>query len=43
AAICHGIKARMMRGTAASPEAGRLATDMPVLAALAWQQAERSA
>jgi aminoglycoside phosphotransferase (APT) family kinase protein len=43
AAICHGIKARMMRGTAASPEAGRLAADMPVLAALAWQQAERSA
>jgi aminoglycoside phosphotransferase (APT) family kinase protein len=42
AAICHGIKARMVRGTAASPEAARLAADMPVLAALAWQQAERS-
>jgi aminoglycoside phosphotransferase (APT) family kinase protein len=43
AAICHGIKARIMRRTAASPEAGRLAADMPVLASLAWQQAERSA
>lgn len=42
AAICHGIKARMVRGTAASADAARLAADMPVLAALAWQQAERS-
>lgn len=43
AAICHGIKARMIRGTAASAEAGRLAADMPVLASLAWRQAARSA
>ena len=42
AAICHGIKARMIRGTAASAEAGRLAADLPVLASIAWQQAERS-
>jgi len=42
AAICHGIKARIARGTAASAEAARLAADLPVLAALAWQQAERT-
>ena len=43
AAICHGIKARIARGTAASADAGRLAADLPILAALAWQQAERIA
>jgi aminoglycoside phosphotransferase (APT) family kinase protein len=42
ATICHGIKARLLRGTAASAEAGRLAADMPALAALAWEQAERA-
>ena len=43
AAICHGIKARIARGTAASVDAGRLAADLPILAALAWQQADRIA
>ena len=43
AAICHGIKARIARGTAASADAGRLAADLPILAALAWQQADRIA
>ena len=43
AAICHGIKARIARGTAASADAGRLAADLPILAALAWQQADRMA
>ena len=41
AAICHGIKARIARGTAASAEAGRLAADLPILAALAWQHVPR--
>lgn len=39
AAICHGIKGRMARGTATSSEASRLASDLPVLAKLAWDQA----
>jgi len=39
AAICHGIKGRIARGTAASSEADRLAADFPVLAKLAWDQA----
>lgn len=43
AAICHGIKGRIARGTAASGEAGRLASDFPVLAKLAWDQAMRAA
>ena len=39
AAICHGIKGRLARGTAASPQASRLVADLPVIAELAWQQA----
>lgn len=39
AAICHGIKGRMARGTAVSSDANRLALDFPVLAELAWDQA----
>lgn len=39
AAICHGIKGRVARGTASSPEASRLVADLPVLARLGWEQA----
>jgi aminoglycoside phosphotransferase (APT) family kinase protein len=39
AAIAHGIKGRLARGTAASPHALRMAETVPVLAELAWQQA----
>jgi len=42
AAICHGIKGRLARGTAASSEASRLATDFPILAKLAFDQAFQS-
>ncbi|MET4898896.1 phosphotransferase [Sphingomonadaceae bacterium jetA1] len=41
AAICHGIKGRAARGTAASPQAARLIADLPVIARLGWEQAER--
>jgi aminoglycoside phosphotransferase (APT) family kinase protein len=40
AAILHGIKGRVMRGTAASARARERADRFPELAALAWQQAE---
>ena len=40
AAIAHGIKGRLARGTAASPHALRMAETVPVLAELAWQQAK---
>lgn len=38
AAICHGIKGRIERGTAASADARTLADDFPILAELAWRQ-----
>ena len=40
AAILHGIKGRVMRGTAASARARERADTLPELAALAWQQAK---
>lgn len=40
AAICHGIKGRLARGTAASPDAARMAGDFPRIAEIAWRQAE---
>jgi aminoglycoside phosphotransferase (APT) family kinase protein len=40
AAIFHGIKGRVIRGTAASAEASKRAEALPELARIAWQQAE---
>ena len=40
AAIFHGIKARLARGTAASAHAMRCAEALPELAALAWRAAQ---
>jgi len=40
AAIYHGIKARALRGTAASAHAQALAAHYPLLATLAWAEAE---
>lgn len=40
AAIFHGIKARIARGTAASIHAQTMADNLPELAALAWAQTE---
>lgn len=42
AAIVHGIKGRVARGTAASAHAAAMATHLEPLAALAWNQAERA-
>lgn len=42
AAIYHGIKGRALRGTAASAEALRMASNVESLAELAWQQALQS-
>ena len=39
ATICHGIKGRLLRGTASSANAADYAAALPVLADLAWQQA----
>jgi len=39
AAIFHGIRGRVARGTAASADARRRAESFPTLAALAWAQA----
>ena len=39
AAIAHGIKGRLARGTAASPHAIRMVEALPALAGLAWEQA----
>ncbi|ALJ13593.1 hypothetical protein ATM17_07895 [Sphingopyxis macrogoltabida] len=39
AAILHGIKGRVIRGTAASAQARDRARRFPDLAALAWEQA----
>ena len=41
AAIIHGIKGRMARGTASSPEAASLVDTLPELAGLARAMAER--
>jgi aminoglycoside phosphotransferase (APT) family kinase protein len=40
AAIVHGIKGRLARGTAASAHAGEMAASLERLADLAWRQAE---
>jgi aminoglycoside phosphotransferase (APT) family kinase protein len=40
AAIVHGIKGRVARGTASSSHAGKMAASLEGLAALAWHQAE---
>ena len=40
AAIAHGIKGRLARGTASSANAARMAEAVPVLAELAWRQAQ---
>lgn len=42
AAIFHGIKARVARGTAASAHATRCAEALPELAALAWRSAQKT-
>ena len=42
AAIFHGIKGRVLRGTAASASARERAESFPALAELAWQQAQRA-
>lgn len=42
AAIFHGIKGRVLQGTAASAHASQRAAQFPELCALAWQQAERA-
>lgn len=42
AAILHGIKGRLARGTAASAHAGRMVEGLEGLANLAWKQAERA-
>jgi aminoglycoside phosphotransferase (APT) family kinase protein len=41
AAILHGIKARMLRGTAASAHAADLAQGLPLAAQCAWTQAAK--
>jgi aminoglycoside phosphotransferase (APT) family kinase protein len=38
AAIFHGIKGRLVRGTAASTHAQKMASSLPEVARLAWQQ-----
>lgn len=42
AAIFHGIKGRVLRGTAASAQAKRRVEVLPQLIRLAWEQAERA-
>jgi aminoglycoside phosphotransferase (APT) family kinase protein len=42
AAIVHGIKGRLARGTAASAHADKMAASLEGLAELAWQQAVRA-
>jgi aminoglycoside phosphotransferase (APT) family kinase protein len=42
AAIVHGIKGRLVRGTAASAHADKMATGLEPLAELAWEQAKRA-
>ena len=40
AAIFHGIKGRVLRGTAANAQATERVAVLPELVALAWRQAE---
>ena len=42
AAIVHGIKGRLARGTASSAHAAQMAASLEPLAELAWSQAERA-
>jgi aminoglycoside phosphotransferase (APT) family kinase protein len=42
AAIFHGIKGRMLRGTAVSERAEALAGAVPIIAQLAWEQAGKA-
>ncbi|MDP9413824.1 MAG: phosphotransferase [Pseudomonadota bacterium] len=42
AAILHGIKGRIARGTAASAHAGKMVAGLEPLADLAWEQARRA-
>jgi aminoglycoside phosphotransferase (APT) family kinase protein len=42
AAIFHGIKGRVIRGTASSAQARERVKILPVLTALAWEQAVRA-
>jgi aminoglycoside phosphotransferase (APT) family kinase protein len=42
AAICHGIKGRLARGTAASEHAKKYAAQVEALAELGWTQARRA-
>jgi aminoglycoside phosphotransferase (APT) family kinase protein len=42
AAIFHGIRGRVARGTAVSPQAQKYAAEVEGMAAAAWAQAERS-
>jgi aminoglycoside phosphotransferase (APT) family kinase protein len=41
AAILHGIRGRLIRGTAASPRATEYARHVEIIAELGWQQARR--
>jgi aminoglycoside phosphotransferase (APT) family kinase protein len=41
-AIVHGIKGRLVRGTAASAHADQMAASLEALADLAWEQAEKA-
>lgn len=41
AAIFHGIRGRVVRGTAVSPQARKYAAEVEGMAALAWAQAQR--
>ncbi|WP_413083987.1 phosphotransferase family protein [Thermaurantiacus sp.] len=43
AAIVHGIRARVARGTAANPAAQAMSANVEVLARRAWEQAQRAA
>lgn len=43
AAICHGIRGRMLRGTAVSPRAHEYAASVEKLAGFAWAEVERMA
>lgn len=42
AAICHGIKGRLIRGTAASDQAAKLVADLPTIARIGWEQTLRA-
>lgn len=42
AAIFHGIRGRLVRGTAVSPQARKYAAEVEGMAAVAWKQAQRA-